>query len=165
MQESVLAGASVLFGKRLPVGPDVPPQWLTRRRAMPRNDALGRTIGQAAGVRRHCVLGTASFCWAVLGVLMLALSGCGGTSVASSPTEVVKDLFAAYQANDCNRVFALQTKALDSGEGGKAAVCRVTVQLAARYRGNTFRVDRVDRHDNRADVFATRTNPDGTTRS
>jgi hypothetical protein len=96
---------------------------------------------------------------------LVVLSACGGTSVASSPASVVKDLFAAFQANNCDRVFALQTKALDNDEGGKAKVCEGAAQLAIRYRANTFRVDRVERHGNRADVFATRTNPDGTTRT
>ena len=84
---------------------------------------------------------------------------------SSSPGRAATDLFHAIQAKNCDQVYALQTRALDTQEGGRAKVCQTMLLLEARYRANAFRVDRVVSHAHQADVYATRTNPDGTTRS
>jgi hypothetical protein len=104
--------------------------------------------------------------FAAAGPLALVVLGgaCGGSSVSSSPARAATQLFEAIQANNCDRAYNVQSKALDDEEGGKARACAGFTELSVRYRGNTFRVDRVERHGNRAAVFTTRTNPDGTTR-
>jgi len=116
--------------------------------------------------RTHRRDGRRARLFGLLAVIVGLAAACGGgSSVSSSPAQASRDLFAAIQANDCNRAYALQTRALDAEEGGKAKACGGFTQLSARYRGNTFRVLRVDRHGDRADVFTERINPDGSVRT